>query len=199
MNRGEIVRLFKEAAKTYLKKLPKRYIGNQYPISEKALQREFAIALFNENIPFKSEKRYSDSSKRLDFKIFDEAETAIEIERYSALTDGFARHTFMDLHKMEGLLNKDEWGMFLAINVCNKYEKVSTEKKTNDPTGFAPRKTALHRKWKTSQHYDLIRMNPNYWFWPIKLRNKMGKVETFTVTILSCYGRYKGGSRWSRT
>ena len=89
--------------------------------------------------------------------------------------------------------------MFFAMNVYNKYEKVSAEKKSNDPTSFASRKTAIHRKWKTSQHYDLIRTNPNYWLWPIKLRNKKGKVEIFTVTILSCYGRYKGGGRWSRT
>ena len=57
----------------------------------------------------------------------------------------------MDLHKMERFLTKGDWGMFLAINVCNKYEKASTEKTARDPTDFAPPKTALHKKWKNSK------------------------------------------------
>ena len=44
-----------------------------------------------------------------------------------------------------------------------------------------------------------MKVNPTFWFWPIKLKNKKGKIETFNVTILSCYGQYKGGGRWSPT
>jgi hypothetical protein len=190
LQRQRVAKLFMETAKKYPDDERPRYRNARLAILERELQKRFAVRLMDENIPFVRERYYpGQSDKKIDFKIFDVLEMHVEIEWEAANTDGFATRTFEDMEKLKHLPS-GRWAMFLALNVGDKYQLPKRVTLTHDPSKFAksPRKgrpTVLSRKWSQSKDTDLLRCNPSFWSWPIKIANRGPHV----VTVLACYGR----------
>ncbi len=194
MKRNDITKLFKRAVKEYLEYEKPRYKNGRYPISEKDLQREFAGVLMDENVPFRTEVVYPGTKKRIDFRIYSDpndrfnVETEVEIEWEAKWTDGFAKRTFEDLQKLNGI-PKGRWGMFLAVNIGNKYQRPSdrSTRTTTKAESFFKKNgkpTFLHREWYkkvTKGSGALLRCNPRFWRWRYDNR--------CDVTVLSCFGR----------
>ena len=124
------------------------------------------------------------------FEIFEDpsdVETAIEIEWEAKQTDGFAKRTFDDLHKLSKI-GRDNWGMFLAVNIGNKYKRAKRGTiftTTNAATFFnrGPRHTFLQKEWNKEEDGEgrLLRCNPRFWRWYYDKR--------CDVTVLTCFGR----------
>lgn len=191
LQRRDIPKLFKEACDSYLQELGDKlkYRNDRFLLSEKELQAHFAIQLFRKNLAFQREQFYPDArNKRIDFKIYgEELSVQVEIEWEGKFTDGFAKRTFEDLKKLDDL-PPSQWGMFLALNVGDKFSRPERVRSTRNPLNFAlspkGKRTVLWRKWSESGENDLLRCNPLYWYWPAEIDGK-----PMTVTILSCYGR----------
>jgi hypothetical protein len=124
--------------------------------------------------------------------VFAEAAVHIEVEWEAKLTDGFAKRTFYDLHKLDDI-PLGAWGMFLALNIGDKYERASRETHTKNPESFyiSPkgRRTQFADKWEGAKRTDLLRCNPMFWRWPYG--------DKYSVTVLTCFGRNRGRSRWT--
>ena len=192
MRREDIPRRFKAVVADHLKRSNPQYKNGRFPISEKALQIEMADAFREANLPFSRERKYPGNTILIDFELFGESAVHIEIEWEAKLTDGFAMRTFHDLHKLDKI-PKGAWGMFLALNVGDKYSRPTRETRTKDARSFytSPRgyRTLLAKKWDDSAEHDLLRCNPMFWRWPYGPK--------YSVTVLTCYGRNLGNSRWS--
>jgi hypothetical protein len=183
--REDVAKLFKKAIEGYLGEHEPQYVNGHYGIKELRLQEKFAVTLYNERIAFGRERNYGNERTRIDFQIYDpeSIKMKIEIEWEARQTDGFAKRTFEDLHKLDRL-KRGEWGMFLALNIGNKYESHTSSRPLADASKFASNRTYLAKKWKNAGSKDLLKCNPQFWRWPYTFNNR-----GHTVTVLSCFGR----------
>ena len=195
--RQDVPRLFKAAVDDYLKSRKPKYRRGRFTISEKEIQKQFAIKLLDKNLPFRRERHYANPEHgKTDFQLYDDGlATYIEIEWEAKYTDGFAKRTFDDLKKLDHIPIR-EWGMFLAVNVGNKYKASSREASCIDASRFAlspkGKRTYLLKRWDESAPTSLLKCNSRFWRWPIQING-----ERFMVTILSCYGRRIGNRTWA--
>jgi hypothetical protein len=220
MQRKNIASLFKRAVEQYLREKGPRYKNGRYAVSEKELQKQFALILMDANIPFRKEQYYRGDKKRIDFRLFSDSdagfdvEMEIEIEWEAKWTDGFSKRTFEDLHKLDKL-HRGEWGMFLAVNIGNKYERARGGRPSNTKNAarffkagkthqrkYAKHKakhatTFLERKWSESKgngESGLLKCNPRFWRWRYD--------KSCDVTVLTCFGKrtHNGWTaRWAAT
>jgi hypothetical protein len=189
-SRKDIASLFKRAVERYLETEQPGYKMGKYPISEKRLQKQFAMVLFDANVPFSTENYYRDRKKRIDFRLFNKKridfrlfnpEIEVEIEWAAHLTDGFREITFSDLDKLNDL-EIGKWGMFLALNIGNKYERANAGASvTSHAEKFAKKLTVLSKKWKKAKETNLLKCNARFWRWRYD--------KKCDVTVLTCFGR----------
>lgn len=192
MQRKDIASLFSIAVELYLREKRPKYKNGRYAISEKELQKSFALVLIDANIPFRKESYYPGDKKRIDFRLYSDigfdVEMEIEIEWEAKLTDGFANRTFEDLHKLNQL-NRSKWGMFLAVNIGNKYERAKRGRLSSTKNaekffkkGKVP--TVLEKLWREATENGesgLLRCNPRFW------RRRYD--EACDLTVLTCFGK----------
>lgn len=182
MERKDVALLFKRAVEQYLEEAKPKYQNGRYHISEKKLQGQFALALFDKNLPFSAEKYFADDKKRVDFRIYSDFAMEVEIEWEARNTDGFANRTFEDLDKLE-VLKPGVWGMFLAVNIGNKYARANRGRgsTTRKAESFCKLPTVLAEKMRDAKSTDLLKCNPRYWRWRYDKR--------CDVTVLTCFGK----------
>lgn len=96
----------------------------------------------------------------------------------------FAKRTFEDLQKLNEL-EPGEWGMFLAVNIGDKYERARRGiTSTRDATTFfkeGKTETVLEKKWDKAKATDLLKCNPRFW------RRRYDK--KCDLTVLTCFGK----------
>jgi hypothetical protein len=175
-----------------LENKPPRYKKGKFSISERELPKQFAMVLFDKNIPFSTENYYSGGKKRIGFRLFN-PEIEVEIEWAAHLTDGFRSSTFYDLYKLNDL-EIGKWGMFLALNIGNKYKRANAKVSvTSNAEKFYKKhahSTVLSKKWESSKETDLLKGNARFWRWRFD--------KKCDVTVLTCFGR-RTGDGWKAT
>jgi hypothetical protein len=135
------------------------------------------------NVPFAKEKYYPGDKKRIDFRLFSpDFEMEVEIEWEAKQTDGFAKRTFEDLHKLDNL-KPGVWGMFLAVNIGDKYDRADRKRfsVTRNVENFSKTRTVLARKWQSATNGDLLKCNARFWRWTYD--------KSCDVTVLTCFGK----------
>ena len=75
------------------------------------------------------------------------------------------------------------WGMFLAVNIGNKYARANRGRgsTTRKAESFCKLPTVLAEKMRDAKSTDLLKCNPRYWRWRYDKR--------CDVTVLTCFGK----------
>jgi hypothetical protein len=164
--------IFKESIGSYLKAVRPQYDRKRgrFLIREREVQAYFFAELLRKGIPARLEGRYKGSRGKF-YDVLIERKRApkifVEVEWNAALTDCFGKQTFLDLEKLCKITRIGNIGLFLAVNISNKYRKF-------------PKRPA------NSQKRAPIFDNLKIWYWRYPYIKGEGP---FNVTVLTCYGR----------
>jgi hypothetical protein len=203
-----LAKQFEESIARYLNDVKPKYINKHFSINEREIQAYCWNILFkatNRNYRVKIEDRYSDQADKkqrfdlmVEYKENSENNLYIEIEWSARQTDGFATHTFSDLEKLSKCTPEGNYGMFLAVNISDKYKDVKKiEKVYYDPKDLPLKdQSALKRAWSNSKYNPLIQCHSKFWLseYPHDI-GKNNKTKYY-VLVFACFGKKNKDGNW---
>ncbi|MDD2899815.1 MAG: hypothetical protein PHI31_14015 [Desulfuromonadaceae bacterium] len=207
---NEIAKQFNKSVHEYLEHVKPKYNREKkcFDFNEREIQAFFWNKLFkiaDGEYRIKIEERYSKEIKqRFDLMIeYDEHNKNnlfIEIEWSAKQTDGFGTHTFGDLEKLSRCTPSENYGMFLAVNISDKYTESNNIKEFYcSPYELPLRKqSALRKVWVNSEYSPLIQSHSKFWLSEYPHEKGKDNKTKYYVLVFACFGKKNKIGNWEK-